>query len=60
MNGANFMNGDEPVCKKIIAGVEFDPVLVGSRDMGVVKAFSMVRLCNKICYDSPSNVLLAR
>jgi len=54
------MNGDEPVCKKIIAGVEFDPVLVGSRGMGAVKAFLMESVCNKICYDAPISVLLVR
>jgi len=39
--------------KKMLGGV-------GSRGMGAIKAFLIVNVCDKICYDSPISILIVK
>ena len=38
----------------------FDLVVVGSRGIGAIHAYLIGSVCNKICYDSPVNVLIVK
>lgn len=39
---------------------KFDLVVVGSRGIGAIHAYLIGSVCNKICYDSPVNVLIVK
>jgi nucleotide-binding universal stress UspA family protein len=39
---------------------KFDLIVVGSRGIGAIHAWLIGSVCNKICYDSPISVLIAK
>jgi len=39
---------------------KFDLIVVGSRGIGAIHAYLIGSVCNKICYDSPVNVLIVK